>query len=43
MEIPITVEFIGHLRSIEWIRKKINFIECEINRKVEKCMKWFGD
>ena len=35
LEIPITVTFIGHSKSIEWIRKKINFIECEIYRKVE--------
>ena len=38
LEIPITVTFIGHSKSIEWIRKKINFIECEIYRKVELCM-----
>ena len=39
LEIPISVKFIGHSKSIEWITKKINYIENEINRKVEKCMK----
>ena len=36
LEIPISVKFIGHSKSIEWITKKINYIENEINRKVEK-------
>ena len=27
LEIPITVKFIGHSRSIEWIRKEINLMK----------------
>ena len=41
LEIPISVKFIGHSKCNEWITKKINYIENEINRKVEKCMKYF--
>ena len=36
LKIPISVKFIEHSKSIEWIKKKINYIENEINRKVEK-------
>ena len=32
-EIPISVKFIGHSKSIEWITKKINYIKMKSTEK----------